>query len=63
MLSSAPRSVLIEYWKAEVVAADSNSKKRWQILNKLMREGIKSQIPESARNFCYCSLLRHLISD
>ena len=36
------------YWEAKVAAAASNSKKRWQILNKLMCKDVKSQIPDSA---------------
>ena len=36
------------YWEAKVAAAASNSKKRWQILNKLMCKDGKSQIPDSA---------------
>ena len=36
------------YWEAKVEAAASNSKKRWQILNKLMCKDVKSQIPDSA---------------
>ena len=36
------------YWETKVVAAASNSKKRWQILNKLMCKDVKSQIPDSA---------------
>ena len=36
------------YWEAKVAAAASNSKKRWQILNKLMCKDVKRQIPDSA---------------
>ena len=35
------------YWEAKAAAAASNSKKRWQILNKLMCEDVKSQILDS----------------
>ena len=45
LFSSRQRS----YWEAKVAAAASNySKKRWQILNKLMCKNFKSQIPDSA---------------
>ena len=36
------------FWEAKVAAAASNSKKRWQILNKLMCKDFQSQIPDSA---------------
>ena len=36
------------YWETKVAVAASNSKKRWQILNKLICKDVKSQIPDSA---------------
>ena len=36
------------YWETKVAADASNSKKRWQILNKLMCNDVKNQIPDSA---------------
>ena len=49
------------YWEAKVAAAASNSKKRWQILNKLMCKNVKSQIPDSATAEAFSKFFSHKV--
>ena len=49
------------YWEAQVAAAASNSKKRWQILNKLMCKDVKSQIPDSATAEAFSKFFSHKV--
>ena len=49
------------YWEAKVAAAASNSKKRWQILNKLMSKDVKSQIPDSATAEAFSKFFSHKV--
>ena len=49
------------YWEARVAAAASSSKKRWQILNKLMCKDIKSQIPDSATAEVFSKFFTHKV--
>ena len=47
------------YWEAK--AAASNSKKPWQILNKLMYKDVKSQIPDSATAEAFSKKISHKV--
>ena len=49
------------YWEAKIAAAASNSKKRWQILNKLMCKNVKSQIPDSATAEAFSKFFSHKV--
>ena len=49
------------YWEAKVAAAASNSKKRWQILNKLMCKDVKGQIPDSATAEVFSKFFSHKV--
>ena len=49
------------YWEAKVAAAASNSKKRWQILNKLMCKDVESQIPDSATAEAFSKFSTHKV--
>ena len=49
------------YWEAKVAAAASNSKKRWQILNKLICKNDKSQIPDSATAEAFSKFFSHKV--
>ena len=49
------------YWEAKVAPAASNSKKRWQTLNKLMCKDVKSQIPDSATAEAFSKFFTHKV--
>ena len=49
------------YWETKVAAVASNSKKRWQTLNKLMCKDVKSQIPDSATAEAFSKFFTHKV--
>ena len=49
------------YWETKVTVAASNSKKRWQILNKLMCKDVKSQILDSATAEAFSKFFSHKV--